>query len=223
MDDPRDVLIRVQLAQPGEAAEQRAIAAIKEKLGPEITYRAIELVGPTVGAELLRDGVLASVLAALGIGAYVAFRFEWRFGVSALIRTIHELFVTVGFFALFGLEFNLTAIAALLALAGFSINDTVVVFDRIREIARKRKSAPMSEIINLAINQTLRRTIILSVTMEIVLLPLVIYGGRPLFNFSVSLLWGVLLGTYTSILVAGPLLMHIAQKARAQKVKAATA
>jgi preprotein translocase subunit SecF len=220
MDDPRDVLIRVQLAQPGAAAEQAAVAAIKDRLGPTVTYRQIEIIGPTVGAELLRNGVLASVLAALGIGAYVWFRFEWRFGVSALLRTIHELFVTVGFFALLGLEFNLTAIAALLALAGFSINDTVVVFDRIREIARKRKSAPMSEIINLAINQTLRRTIILSVTMEIVLLPLVIYGGRPLFNFSLSLLWGVLLGTYTSILVAGPLLMHIAQQSRLKKTQA---
>jgi preprotein translocase subunit SecF len=223
MDDPRDVLIRVQLSQQGEAAQQQAIALIKQKLGSTFDFRQVEVIGPTVGDELLRNGILASVLAALGIGAYVAFRFEWRFGVSALLRTIHELFVTIGFFAVLGLEFNLTAIAALLALAGFSINDTVVVFDRIREIARKRKSATMGEIINLAINQTLRRTVILSVTMEIVLLPLVIYGGRPLFNFSLSLLWGVLLGTYTSIFVAGPLLMHIAHKTAIKQIKASPA
>jgi preprotein translocase subunit SecF len=220
MDDPRDVLIRVQLSEQGEKAQQAAIAVIKQKLGGEFDFRQVEIIGPTVGAELLRNGVLASVLAAIGIGAYVAFRFEWRFGVSALVRTIHELMVTVGFFALLDLEFNLTAIAALLALAGYSINDTVVVFDRIREISRKRKSAPMGEIINLAINQTLRRTVILSVCMEIVLLPLVIYGGRALFNFSLSLLWGVLLGTYTSIFVAGPLIMHIAHKPRIAEGKA---
>jgi|SRR6185312_2058107 preprotein translocase subunit SecF len=220
MEDARDVLIRVQLAQHEEKAQQEAIALIKQKLGGEFEFRQVEIIGPTVGAELLRNGILASVLAAVGIGGYVAFRFEWRFGVSALLRTIHELMVTVGFFALLDLEFNLTAIAALLALAGYSINDTVVVFDRIREITRKRKSAPIGEIINLAINQTLRRTVILSVCMEIVLLPLVIYGGRALFNFSLSLLWGVLLGTYTSIFVAGPLIMHIAHKPRLAEGKA---
>ena len=223
MDDPRDVLIRVQLAEHTDQQQQQAIAAIKEKLGGEFDFRQVEIIGPTVGAELLRNGILASVLAAIGIGGYVAFRFEWRFGVSALLRTIHELMVTVGFFSIIGLEFNLTAIAALLALAGYSINDTVVVFDRIREISRKRKSAPIGEIINLAINQTLRRTVILSVCMEIVLLPLVIYGGRALFNFSLSLLWGVLLGTYTSIFVAGPLIMHIAHKPRLAETQARAA
>jgi preprotein translocase subunit SecF len=208
MEDARDVLIRVQLAQHDEKAQQEAIALIKQKLGGEFEFRQVEIIGPTVGAELLRNGILASVLAAVGIGGYVAFRFEWRFGVSALLRTIHELMVTVGFFALLDLEFNLTAIAALLALAGYSINDTVVVFDRLRENRRKYKRMALVDMINLSTNQIATRTTLVSAATALSVIPL-LFGGPVLLNFSVAILFGIVVGTFSSTYVAAMLLLYL--------------
>ena len=213
------VLPRQTTGQDQNTADQAVAQSIKTKLGPSYTILSTSVVGPKVSQELFHDGVIATLRAILMITIYVAVRFEWQYGIGAAVATGHDVLVTAGLFSVFRLDFGLTAVAALLTLAGYSINDTVVVFDRIREIARKRKSAPMSEIINQAINQTLRRTVILSVTMEIVLLPLVIYGGPALFNFSLSLVWGVLLGTYTSIFVAGPLLMHIAHDTKIKQIR----
>lgn len=206
---PRDVMIRVQRQEGGEQEQERAIRAVRAELGDGYEYRRVEFVGPKVGAELLRDGILATLLAVAGIALYVGFRFEWQFGVSAMISTFHDVAVTVGLFSLLQLEFNLTAIAALLTLAGYSINDTVVVFDRIREILRKRKSATLTDIINESVNATLSRTILTGGTTLLALVPLLIYGGDTLFNFSLAMTWGILVGTFSSIFVAATMLLYM--------------
>lgn len=205
---PNDVLIRIQ-AQETEAATQAAVQKVRAALGPGYEYRRVENVGPKVGSELLRDGLIATALAILGIGIYVYFRFEWQFAVSALVSTFHDVFVTLGLFSILRLEFDLTAIAALLTLAGYSINDTVVVFDRIRETMRRRKSMPLAEIINLSVNRTLSRTIMTSLTTFLAIIPLLLFGGSSLFNFSFAMAWGIVIGTYSSIFVAAAMLLYM--------------
>lgn len=206
----RDLLIRVQLPEEGgEEAQQAVVDQIRSSLGEGYDYRRVEFVGPTVGAELLRDGILATGLAVLAIAAYVAFRFEWQFGVSALIATFHDVFTAVGLFALLGLEFDMTAIAALLTLAGYSINDTVVVFDRIRESLRKQKKADLRTLINASLNETLSRTILTGGTTLVAVLSLLFFGGPTLFNFSLALAWGIVIGTFSSIFVAAALLLYM--------------
>lgn len=202
------VLIRVQ-AQDTDEASKAAVDKVRQVLGTEWDYRRIEQVGPKVGGELFRDGVMATVLAVLAIGVYVYFRFEWQFAVSALIATGHDVLMAVGLFSLLQLDFNLTAVAALLALAGYSVNDTVVVFDRIRELMRRQKTADIRTIINLSINQTLSRTTLTSGTTLLAVLPLLLFGGSTLFNFSLAVFWGVLIGTFSSIYVAGALLLYM--------------
>jgi preprotein translocase subunit SecF len=206
---PRDVLIRVPLQEGGEAANNAAVQAIRAELGSELEYRRVELVGPTVGAELLQAGTIATILAVLAIAAYVAFRFEWQFGVAALIATFHDVFVTVGLFAILQLEFDLTAVAALLTLAGYSINDTVVTFDRMRENLRRSKSMPLPEVINLSVNQMLSRTFMTSFTTWIAILPLLIFGGSTLANFTWALTFGIIVGTFSSIYVAAAILLYL--------------
>lgn len=206
---PRDILIRVQQQEGGEAANRAAIETVRGTLGPGWEYRRVELVGPKVGSELLRDGLIATVLAILGITAYVAFRFEWQFGVAAMIATAHDVICTMGLFTLFQLEFDLNAVAALLTLAGYSINDTVVVFDRIRETMRRQKSWDMRMLINESVNQTLSRTILTSGSTLLAILPLLMFGGSALFNFTLALTFGILLGTYSSVYVAAALLLYM--------------
>lgn len=157
----------------------------------------------------MRQGAIATVLAIMAIAAYVAFRFEWQFGVSALIATFHDVFVTLGLFIVLQLEFDLTAVAALLTLAGYSINDTVVVFDRMREQMRKHKSADLKTIINMSVNQTLGRTILTSGTTLLAILPLLLFGGSALHNFTLALFWGILVGTFSSIYVAASILLYL--------------
>lgn len=206
---PTDILIRVQRQEGDEKAQTAAIEQIRAKLGTSYDYRRVEVVGPTVGAELLHTGILATVLAMLAIAVYVGFRFEWQFGVAALIATFHDVVTTVGFYAISGLDFNLTAVAALLTLAGYSINDTVVVFDRIRETMRRSRAVDMKKIINDAVNQTLSRTLMTAGTTLLALLPLLIWGGSTLINFSAALTWGILIGTYSSIYVAAAILLYL--------------
>ena len=205
---PNQALIRVQ-AQETEEASKAAVDAIRGTLGDSWEYRRVELVGPKVGGELFQDGVTATVLAVLAIGVYVYFRFEWQFAVSALFATGHDVLMALGLFSVLGLDFNLTAVAALLALAGYSVNDTVVVFDRIRELLRRQKNPDMAAIINLSINQTLARTVLTSGTTLLAVLPLLLFGGSTLFNFSLAVFWGVLIGTFSSVYVAGALLLYL--------------
>ncbi|ACI98419.1 protein translocase subunit SecF [Rhodospirillum centenum] len=206
---PNDVLIRVQQQEGGDAAQNEAVQKVRTALGDSYEYRRVELVGPRVGGELMRQGAIATVLAIMAIAAYVAFRFEWQFGVSALIATFHDVFVTLGLFIVLQLEFDLTAVAALLTLAGYSINDTVVVFDRMREQMRKHKSADLKTIINMSVNQTLGRTILTSGTTLLAILPLLLFGGSALHNFTLALFWGILVGTFSSIYVAASILLYL--------------
>lgn len=211
-----DVLIRIQQQDGGEEGQQAAIEAVRGALGDDVNYRRVEFVGPKVGAELIRDGILAVLIALSAILIYIWFRFEWQFGVGALIALLHDVTATIGIFSLLGLEFNLTTVAAVLTIAGYSINDTVVVFDRVREKLRKYKSMPLDELLNFAINRTLSRTIITSFTTVLALLALFFLGGEVIHDFSFAMIWGILVGTYSSICVAVPLLLYfgIDDKAR---------
>lgn len=205
---PNQVLVRIP-AQATEEASKAAADAVRSELGAGWEYRRVELVGPKVGGELFRDGITATVLAVLAIGVYVYFRFEWQFAVAALMATGHDVLMALGLFSILQLEFNLTAVAALLALAGYSVNDTVVVFDRIRELLRRQKNPDMRAIINQSINQTLARTTLTSGTTLLAVLPLLLFGGSSLFAFSLSVFWGVLIGTFSSVYVAGALLLYL--------------
>ncbi len=206
----RDLLIRVQQRHGDtEVSQGEAVKSVQNALGSGYEYRRIELVGPKVGGELLRDGLLATFLAIAAITAYVAFRFEWQFGVAAMVATFHDVAITMGLFSVVGLEFNLTAIAALLTLAGYSLNDTVVVFDRIRETLRKTKSGDMKIVINDSINQMLSRTLMTSGTTLLAILPLLIFGGSTLRNFTTAMTFGIVIGTFSSIYVAAALLLYM--------------
>ena len=205
---PSDVLIRVERQTGGEEAQIKAIARIKTELGANFDYRRTEFVGPQVGRELIWAGFWAMVLALLGIMIYVWFRFEWQFSVAAILALSHDILLTLGFFAVLRLEFNLATVAALLTVAGYSINDTVVVFDRVRENLRKYKKMPLPELMNKSINQTLSRTVLTSVTTLLAVGALVIFGGQVIRDFSLALVWGVVIGTYSSICLAVPILLY---------------
>lgn len=205
----QDVLMRIQRQPGGDAAQAVAVEKVRALLGPTYDYRRTEVVGPRVGNELMRDGILATVLAVVAIGIYVGLRFEWQFGVAALLATFHDVVTTVGLFSVLHLEFNLTAIAALLTLAGYSINDTVVVFDRVRETLRRSKTADMRQVINDSVNQTLSRTLLTSSITLMAILPMVFLGGETLSNFTTAITFGIFVGTYSSIFVAGSFLIYL--------------
>jgi len=172
-------------------------------------YRRTELVGPTVGEEL-KSSALWAVLAAIGsILLYIWFRFEWQFGVGAIVASTHDVITTIGLFALFSLEFNLATVAAVLTIAGYSINDTVVVYDRVRENMRKFKKMPLTELFNRSINETLSRTVMTSLTTLLALVALYSFGGEVIRGFTVALIWGVFIGTYSSVALAVPLLLYL--------------
>ncbi len=198
----RDILIRVQRQEGDEKAQIAAIQRITETLGENFEIRRTEFVGPTIGAELAEKGMLAVGCALLAIMIYIWFRFEWQFSIAAVIALGHDVISTVGLFALASFEFNLATVAAILTIAGYSINDTVVVFDRVRENLRKYKSWDQAKILNKSLNETLSRTIMTSVTTSLALLAIIIFGGAVLRDFALAMLWGVTIGTYSSIFVA---------------------
>jgi len=189
-------------------ANQEVVREIKAKLGSAYQYRSTEVVGPKVSSELLNDGILATILAVAMISIYVAVRFEWQYGVGALIATGHDVFVTAGFFSVLHLDFNINTVASLLLLAGYSINDTVVVFDRIRENRRKYKRMSLVDMINLSTNQIATRTTLVSAATAMSVIPL-LFGGPVLLNFSVAILFGILVGTFSSTYVAAALLLYL--------------
>lgn len=205
----KDVLIRVQPSDKLTGQEQEIADKIKVALGPDYRFDRVEAVGPKVSGELFQSGVIAALLAVIMIAVYVAFRFEWQFGVSALLSNGHDVLMGVGLYSVFQIDFNLSSIAALLMLAGYSINETVIIFDRIRENRRKFKNMPLPDLINLSTNQTLGRTVKTSTTVALSLIPLAIFGGHALFGFSVTMLWGVVSGTYSSVFVASSLLLYM--------------
>jgi len=204
----RDVMIRVQRQDGGDKAQMAALTRVKEALGAGYDYRRVEIVGPKVGDELKTDGMLAVTLAVLGIAAYVWFRFEWQFGIGALIATFHDVITTFGLYSLTGLEFNLTSVAAILTIAGYSINDTVVEYDRVRENLRKYKSMSIYDLLNLSVNETLARTVLTVSTVFLSVVTLVVIGGEVLHGFALAMLWGLVVGTYSSVYVAMPVLIY---------------
>lgn len=202
--------IQAETGEAGAAAQQVALDAAKdalrERIG-EFEVRNQESVGSAVSGELRRKGVMAVVLALLAVLAYIWFRFEWQFGLGAVMALFHDVILTIGVFSLTQIEFNLSIIAAILTIVGYSLNDTVIVYDRIRENLRKFKKMPLPEVLNLSINDTLSRTILTSMTTLLALVSLYILGGEGLRGFSFAMIWGVFVGTYSSIFVASPLLM----------------
>ncbi|MEQ9172052.1 MAG: protein translocase subunit SecF [Rhodospirillales bacterium] len=213
---PTDVLIRIGAQDGDAAAQQAAVAAVKDALGAGVDYRRVEFVGPKVSSELLIDGVLAVVVAIIAMLIYIWLRFEWQFGLGAVMALTHDVFLTLGMFSLLGLEFNLSTVAAVLTIAGYSINDTVVVFDRIREDLRKYKTKPVPDLLNGSINATLSRTLMTSLTTLVALLALFFLGGEVIRDFSFAMIFGILVGTYSSICVASPLLLYTNVAARAR-------
>jgi preprotein translocase SecF subunit len=206
---PNDVLIRIPQQAGGDKETQEAVAKIKASLGDHWQYRRTETVGPKVGEELKSSAVWASLLAMLGIMAYVWFRYEWQFGVNALLALFHDCVTTVGLFALTGMEFNLTTVAAVLTIAGYSVNDTVVIYDRIRYDLRRYKTMPLKELINLSLNETLSRTTVTSGLTLLSVVALALFGGEVIRGFSIAMIWGIVIGTYSTICVATPLLLYM--------------
>jgi preprotein translocase subunit SecF len=207
---PDVVLIRLQRQEGGDNAQQEAVSKVKKVLDAAvIEYRRTELVGPTVGAELQEAAFLAIVAAIGAILLYIWFRFEWQYGVGAVVALAHDVITTIGLFALFSLEFNLSTVAAVLTIAGYSINDTVVVFDRVRENMRKFKKMPLPALFNRSINETLSRTVNTSLTTLLALIALFAFGGEVIRGFTVAMMWGICIGTYSSIALAVPLLLYL--------------
>jgi preprotein translocase subunit SecF len=203
----KDVLIRLKPHEGVSSADlsTKVLEAINKTTAEPASIRRVEFVGPQVGDDLAEDGFLALLYSTIGILIYVAWRFEWKFSTGAVIATFHDVIVTLGFFSVFGLEFDLTVLAAILALIGYSLNDTIVVYDRIREYFRSLRKTSTEEIMNISINVTLSRTIMTSFTVFLVLVSLFFLGGETIRNFSIALLFGVVFGTYSSIFIASPM------------------
>jgi len=213
---PNDLLIRVE-RQGSEQEEIAALQKIRETLGAGFEYRRQEVVGPKVGDELVLDGILAVSLSLLGIMSYMALRFGWRAGLSGVIAILHDCLTTVGLFSILGLQFDLNVLAAVVTIAGFSINDTVVIDDRIRENMRKFKQMDFRDLINRSVNETMARTVMTNGLVLLAVLALLLFGGPVLFGFSAALLWGVIVGTYSTIYVAAPLEWYLAKRGRAHQ------
>ncbi len=203
-----EVLIRIPQQDRDEAEQKVAMGKVRGALASDVEYRRIEFVGPQVGSELIEAGAKALIYALLGILVYIWARFEWQFGIAAVLALAHDILLTIGFFAVTQMEFNLSTVAAVLMIAGYSINDTVVVFDRVRENMRKFKKKPFTEICNLSINQTLSRTLMTSITTLLALVALWQFGGEVIRGFINALMFGILIGTYSSVFVATPLLVY---------------
>ncbi len=207
-----EVLIRIEEQAGGEEAQQAVIQKVRDALGDTVTYRRTEVVGPTVSGELARDGAIAVLATIFAILLYIWFRFEWQFAVGAVAALVHDVALTIGMFCILRLQFDLSIIAALLTIVGYSLNDTVVVYDRVRENLRKYKRMSIKDLLNLSINDTLSRTVLTSVTTLLALFSLYIFGGEVLRGFVFAMIWGVFIGTYSSIAIAAPLLQMLGVK-----------
>ena len=207
---PSDVLIRLAQQPGGDAEQQAAVQKVRQLLGDSVEYRRVEVVGPRVSSELLAYGTVGLMLAILGILIYLWFRFEWQFALGAMIANVHDIVLTIGFMSIAQIDFDLTSVAALLTILGYSLNDTVVIYDRIREMLRRYKKMPMTDLLNASINSTLSRSIITHVTVTLALLALLLFGGKAIHSFTATMMFGVVLvGTYTSIFIAAPILIYL--------------
>lgn len=207
---PQNVLIRIAEQPGGDAAQQAAVQKVRAALGDEVEYRRVEVVGPRVSGELLAYGTVGLMLAIVGILLYLWFRFEWQFALGAMVANVHDIVLTIGFMSITQIDFDLTSIAALLTILGYSLNDTVVIYDRIRELLRRYKKMPMEDLLNQSVNSTLSRSIITHVTVTLALLALLLFGGKAIHSFAATMMFGVVLvGTYTSIFIAAPMLIYL--------------
>ena len=207
-----DVLIRLPV-KPGVTSAQLSENVMGElkKLDPNVQLQRVEFVGPQVGRELLENGALALLFVSMGIVLYLWFRFEWKFGVAAIIANLHDVVIILGFFALFQWEFSLPVLAAVLAVLGYSVNESVVVFDRVREVFRNRRyrTVPVPQVLDHAITATMSRTVITHGSTQLMVLSMMIFGGEALFYFSLALTIGICFGIYSSVLVACPIVMWL--------------
>src|SRR6516164_6852910 len=207
---PTNVLIRVAQQPGGEQAQQAAISKVREALGSEVDYRRVEVVGPRVSSELLAKSTIGLGLAIFAILVYLWFRFEWQFALGAMIANVHDLVLTIGYMSLTQIDFDLSSIAALLTILGYSLNDTVVIYDRIREMLRRYKRMSMPDLLNISVNSTLSRSTITHVTVTLALLALLLFGGHAIHSFVATMIFGVVLvGTYTSVFIAAPILIYL--------------
>ena len=208
---PRDIMVRLapRAGEDNAQLSNRVLAVLQESSTDSVDMRRAEHVGAQIGEELTEQGGLAMLFALIGILIYVAMRFEWRFALGAVLATIHDTIFTLGFFALFRIEFDLTVLAALLAVIGYSLNDTIVVFDRIRENFRRIRTGSVADVMNVSINQTLSRTIMTSATTLLVVVSLFIFGGQVIHGFALALIVGIVIGTVSSIYVASPLALWL--------------
>jgi preprotein translocase subunit SecF len=204
----QDVLIRLRLHQGESSAKtSEAVLALLKQQDPSVELRRVEFIGPQVGKELYESGGLALLLVIAGIMIYLAIRFEWRFAVAAIIANMHDVVIILGFFAFFQWEFSLSVLAGVLAVLGYSVNESVVVFDRIRENFRKMRKKTVPEIIDNAITATMSRTVITHTMTELVVLSMLFFGGEVLFYFALALTIGIVFGIYSSVLVASPIVL----------------
>ena len=208
-----DVLLRINVQPGGDTGEQTAIAKLRDAFSNDYEFRSVDSVGPSVSAELVQSGTLGVVVAIIAVLTYLWFRFEWQFAVGAIIGTMHDLLLTVGFFCVTQLEFNQTSIAAILTIVGYSLNETVVVLDRIREVMRKYKRLSTAEIIDMSINAVLPRTIMTATTVFLALLALFFLGGHVIRSFSAAMIWGIFVATYSSIFICSPMLIYMGVRA----------
>ena len=205
-----EILIRIAEQPGGEKVQQDVLAKVKATLGNDVDYRRVEVVGPRVSQELLGYGTIGIVVAIFAILIYLWFRFEWQFALGAMIANVHDLVLTIGFMSIAQVDFDLTSIAALLTILGYSLNDTVVIYDRIREMLRKYKRLSIADLLNISINATLSRSIVTHVTVAAALLSLLLFGGHAIHSFAATMMFGVVLvGTYTSIFIASPILIYL--------------
>ena len=208
-----DVLLRLSVQPGGDSGEQKAIAKLRDAFSNDYAFRSVDSVGPTVSSELVQSGTLGVVVAIVAVLTYLWFRFEWQFAVGAIIGTMHDLLLTVGFFCVTQLEFNQTSIAAILTIVGYSLNETVVVLDRIREVMRKYKRLSTAEIIDMSVNAVLPRTIMTATTVFLALLALFFLGGHVIRSFSAAMIWGIFVATYSSIFICSPMLIYMGVRA----------
>ncbi|MCA0423541.1 MAG: protein translocase subunit SecF [Proteobacteria bacterium] len=216
-----EVSLRFPLQPGGDKGQQVVVEKSRAAFQNDFDFRRVEVVGPRISGELVQAGTLGVVASIIGVLIYLWFRFEWQFAVGAVIATLHDLMMIIGFYLVSQIEFNSTSIAAILTIVGYSVNDTVVVFDRIRELLRRYKKMPINELLDLAINQTLARTFLVSFTAMLSLLALVIFGGNVISSFSWAMFVGVIVGTYSSIFIAAPVLIYLGLKVGGDEPKAA--
>jgi preprotein translocase subunit SecF len=204
-----DVTLRFGTQPGGAAAQEATVSKLRDQVQGDYDIRRVEVVGPRVSGELVQSGTLGVVVSIFAVLLYLWFRFEWQFAVGAIIATMHDLLLTVGFFSVTHLEFNTTSIAAILTIVGYSLNEAVVVLDRIREMMRKYKRLSTADMIDLSVNAVLPRTIMTATTVFLALLALVLFGGEVIKSFSLAMMWGVVVGTYSSVFICSPILIYL--------------